>query len=336
MLPRALLLLTLLMTALFSPVSWGETVDWPHFKVRFLMPDGRIVDSGNHNISHTEGQGFGMLFALQANDKPAFDAIWNWTRDNLRNPQNGLFYWQFNPVASDPVADKNNATDGDTLIAWALMQAADKWREPGYQQASDAIQAALIKSMVINYAGYTVMLPGEKGFKRQNGIVLNPSYFVLPAWQDFARHTHLAVWQKLIADSQRLLAKMQFGSPHLPSDWVYLSAQGNTSPAKAWPARSSYDAIRVPLYLWWADPANSNLAVWHQWWSQTDREHTPAWVDVSNNQRAPYMMAGGLLAVRDLVMEDASLSGDVAVTAGDDYYSASLKLLVAIARNAHH
>jgi hypothetical protein len=32
------------------------------------------------------------------------------------------------------------------------------------------------------------------------------------------------------------------------------------------------------------------------------REHTPAWVNVTTNEYAPYMMEGGLLAVRDLTM----------------------------------
>ena len=335
MLPRALLLLTLFLSVSFSGLSWGAPPDWAHFKVRFMMPDGRIVDSGNNNISHTEGQGFGMLFALSANDKPAFDTIWQWTQHNLRDPQNGLFYWKFNPVASDPVADKNNATDGDTLIAWALMKAASQWQDPAYQQASDDIQAALIKSMVTEYAGYTVMLPGAKGFRHNQGIVLNPSYFVLPAWQDFARYSHQVVWKTLINDSQRLLAMMQWGKPRLPTDWVYLSGTGMLSPAKGWPARASYDAIRIPLYIWWVSPGSALLDNWKGWWSQTTREQTPAWVDVSNNQRAPYMMAGGLLAVRDLVMGDAAFADSVALVPGDDYYSASLKLLAVMARNSH-
>jgi endoglucanase len=61
------------------------------------MTDGRIVDTGNKNVSHTEGQGFAMLMAVASNDKAAFDRIWGWTDKTLRNKDNGLFYWRFNP-----------------------------------------------------------------------------------------------------------------------------------------------------------------------------------------------------------------------------------------------
>ena len=68
------------------------------YKSRFMMPDGRIIDTGNGNVSHTEGQGFAMLLAVANNDRPAFDKLWQWTDKTLRNKDNGLFYWRYNPV----------------------------------------------------------------------------------------------------------------------------------------------------------------------------------------------------------------------------------------------
>lgn len=104
-------------TVMMLPHAWADTA-WESYKSRFMMPDGRIVDTGNGNVSHTEGQGFAMLLAVANDDRPAFDKLWQWTDKTLRNKDNGLFYWRYNPVAPDPVADKNDATDGDTLIAW--------------------------------------------------------------------------------------------------------------------------------------------------------------------------------------------------------------------------
>jgi endoglucanase len=37
----------------------------------FHMPDGRIIDTGNGNVSHTEGQGFAMLMAVENEDNAA-------------------------------------------------------------------------------------------------------------------------------------------------------------------------------------------------------------------------------------------------------------------------
>lgn len=312
-----------------TPVS----VDWAQFKSRFLMADGRIVDTGNKNVSHTEGQGFGMLFALAGNDRTSFDLIWKWTEKNLKNSTNGLFYWKYDPVASDPLLDKNNASDGDTLIAWALLKAGEKWHDAEYSRASDSITRALVKHSVTDFAGKKVMLPGVTGFNFNSYVTVNPSYFIFPAWRDFARRTHLKVWRQLINDGQALLGEMGWGEAKLPPDWVSLYADGRMKPATKWPARVSYDAIRIPLYIAWDDPDSALLTPWKTWWGRFTRSETPAWIDVTTNQHSPYMMSGGLLAVRDFTLEDAQFSESARLTPRDDYYSASLKLLAVMAAN---
>ncbi|BAN96882.1 glycoside hydrolase family 8 [Plautia stali symbiont] len=171
-----------------------------------MSSDGRISDTVNNNVSHTEGQGYGMLLAVAYNDRATFDLLWQWTRTHLRNPQNDLFYWRYTPGAADPIADKNDASDGDVLIAWALQRAAQKWGGD-YQQASDRIQRAVIKLTVIDYAGRKVMLPGAQGFNKTSYVVLNPSYFLFAAWQEFAQHSHLRVWNTLIDDGLALLGR---------------------------------------------------------------------------------------------------------------------------------
>ena len=212
------------------------------------------------------------------------------------------------------------------LIAWALLKADARWHEKRYGAASDAITKALVAHSVIRYAGYRVMLPGVQGFKLDGEAILNPSYFVFPAWQAFAGRSHLPVWRDLIKDGKRLLGKMGSGKADLPADWVSLASDGKLEPAKSWPPRMSYDAIRIPLYLAWSDKQSPLLAPWKAWFGQFPREQTPAWVNVMTNEYAPYMMEGGLLAVRDLTMGQSS--GEPEITSKDDYYSASLKMLV--------
>lgn len=53
----------------------AESAGWAQYKHRFLLPEGRIIDTGNHNVSHSEGQGFGMLLAVYNNDRPTFDLL---------------------------------------------------------------------------------------------------------------------------------------------------------------------------------------------------------------------------------------------------------------------
>lgn len=304
---------------------------WETYKARFMMADGRIIDTGNNSVSHTEGQGFAMMMAVRNNDRESFDKIWRWTEKNLKNPENSLFYWRYNPVAANPVTDKNNATDGDTFIAWSLLKGGTLWHDDGYLKSSDAIVKALVEHNVIRFSGYQVMLPGAKGFNLNSYVNLNPSYFIFPAWQDFANRTHLVVWKDLISDGQKLLLKMRFGNAQLPADWVSLYADGHVAPAKEWPARFSYDAIRVPLYVKWFAPTSNLLDPYKAYWARFTPDQTPAWVNVATNDPAPYKMEGGLLAVRNSVLGQLP-AGEPQITAQEDYYSASLKMLVELGR----
>lgn len=68
-----------------------------------LIPAQKRLSHGRPGFRHA-----GWRYS---NDKAAFDRIWGWTDKTLRNKDNGLFYWRFNPVEPDPIADKNDATD---------------------------------------------------------------------------------------------------------------------------------------------------------------------------------------------------------------------------------
>lgn len=303
---------------------------WSSFKTRFLTSDGRIQDTGNKNISHTEGQGYGMLLAVYYNDRSSFEKLWGWTETHLKNPANGLFYWRYQPAAADPIADRNNASDGDVLIAWALLKAGEKWQVPAWLKASDAIQREILARNVTTFGNRTVMLPGAQGFNKNTYVILNPSYFIFPAWQDFARRSHLQVWNQLINDGLALLSDMHFGDSNLPLDWVALNADGSLAPATAWPPRFSYDAIRIPLHLAWYDPQSLQLVPFQRFWMNFSRQQTPAWIDVMSNNKAPYNMAGGLLAVRDLTLNETGYLND-SLSPTEDYFSSSLHLLTWLA-----
>ena len=323
----------MILLVLVLGMSQASAADgWSTFKTRFMTSEGRIQDTGNNNVSHTEGQGYAMLMAVYYNDRSSFDSLWRWTQKNLSNPNNGLFYWKYIPGASDPVSDRNNASDGDMLIAWALLKAGNKWNVPAYLQASDRLQKTIIDRNVITFAGRTIMLPGAQGFNKTSYVILNPSYFIFPAWRDFAARSHLKVWNALIDDGTQLLSEMRFGDSGLPMDWVAMNADGSMAPATAWPPRFSYDAIRVPLYLHWYDPASLQLVPFQRFWMSFQRLQTPAWIDVLSNDKAPYNMAGGLLAVRDLTLDDTGYIND-ALNSSEDYYSASLRLLTFLALN---
>lgn len=319
-------LLLWLVASLFIPPALAQDAGWSQYKQRFVMTDGRVIDTGNDNISHSEGQGFSMLLAVFNNDRATFDSLWHWTQRTLYREDIGLFAWRYDPSSEERITDSNTATDGDILIAWALLKAGQQWNAPAYLQASEGIQRAILKYTTMDYAGYKVLLPGVNGFKRSGSITLNPSYFVFPALQAFSQYSHLKVWQTLIDDSLAMLQKMRFGAPHLPTDWVTLRADGAFFPANEWPARFSYDAVRIPLYLHWYGAGRQDLIAMRQYWQGFERLKTPAWINVLSGGKAEYSLSPGMLAIRDVTLDNSGALNNT-LDAKEDYYSASLKLL---------
>lgn len=122
-----------------------------------------------------------MLLAVFNDDQATFDKLWQWANTTLYRKDIGLYSWRYDPNNSVHVADKNNASDGDQLMAWALLLAGDKWNDTRYTKASEKLRTALIKYNVIDYAGYKVMLPGVTGFNQTSNVTINASYFLFPA-----------------------------------------------------------------------------------------------------------------------------------------------------------
>ncbi len=229
--------------------------NWQTFKRRFVVDDRRVIDSGNNNVSHSESQGWGLLFAQSYDDKETFAKIWDWTSKSLQRGD-GLFSWRWSPNTNDPVPDKNNAADGDILIAWALARAAAKWNEPRWLQPSRRIQSAVLDRLAVEFQGRLILLPGAQGFARGNRYVVNLSYYVWPAIHDFAEHAgDQGRWRRLEADGLWLLDNAAFGDYRLPPDWLLFGNQAFRV-ADDWKPYFGFDAIRIPLYLAWHNQAS--------------------------------------------------------------------------------
>ncbi len=60
-----------------------------------------------------------------------------------------------------------------------------------------------------------------------------------------------------------------------------------------------FDAIRIPLYLAWAQDKLA-LQPFVNYWQQFDRDKTPAWISIDGKERADYNLTPGMMAVRDI------------------------------------
>lgn len=296
---------------------------WRIWRQRFLDRSGRVVDNGNGGISHSEGQGYGMVLAVLSHDPEAFAAMLRWTEATLGGDD--LYAWRYDPRLAKPVSDPNNATDGDMLIAWALGMAGQRWSNDAYRDRAAALRAAIRRICVVERFGRQWLLPGRAGFVSAAEVTVNPSYYIWSALDAFARADGAATWQGVIANGEALLRQARFGPLHLPCDWVTVSGPKAVAPARDKPPRFGYDAIRVPLYA-----AMGNRAALAgdaaAWWRavMAQKRPVPAWIDVVTGEEAPYAVSNGGAAIVSRV------TGAPAPAQLDtDYFAASLQMLAA-------
>ncbi|MCJ2184912.1 glycosyl hydrolase family 8 [Novosphingobium sp. 1949] len=305
-----------------SPTAMTTASFWTQWRDRFVSPEGRVVDTGNGDISHSEGQSYGLLLALQADDRATFARIASWTEANLARSDMALYAWRWDPQTRG-VTDANNATDGDIVIAWALSLAAQRWAEPQWGERSATVRAAIRQHCVVSRFGRQLLLPGVAGFVESDKVVLNPSYFVWPALDHFARIDGMAAWNPVISDGEDLLRLARFGAHKLPSDWIVVSGEKAVAPAPDKPPRFGYDAIRVAL--WGAQGNRSAItAPIASWWRSCLAQHRPipAWVDVVTGEEANYALSNGGAAIAGRLLGTASPT-----QLSEDYFAASQQLL---------
>lgn len=318
-----------------APVGTRE--DWLAFERRFVAPEGRVVDNGNRNVSHSEGQGYGLLGALRADDHATFDRILTWTMNNLKRPTDALFAWRWQPETSPNVTDLNNATDGDIHIAWALLEAGQAWANPLYRRMGQAIGRDLLRRCIVQVGPRWVLLPGAFGFQNSARVVVNLSYYAFAALRVIARHLPDPAWGRVEQDGLELIRDSRFGMYQLPPDWLELPTHGGRGVmAQAWPKRFSFDAVRIPLNLSWTGLAQeSAVSSAMRLWNTSSQRGMPAWIDLMTNVTPGYPAPPGIVAIARLVEAAQAGRGDFArmprVSAATDYYSAALVMKARIA-----
>jgi len=88
---------------------------------------GHVIDTGNDD-ARTEGMSYGMMMAVQMDDKDLFDRIWRWAFKYMYQREGefkGYFAWSANLDGS--LRAKGPAPDGEEYFALALFFAAHRW-----------------------------------------------------------------------------------------------------------------------------------------------------------------------------------------------------------------
>ncbi|CAO4154048.1 glycosyl hydrolase family 8 [Methylorubrum extorquens] len=323
--------------------SLGHAAAWRSYKARFVTDQGRVVDTANGRISHSESQGYGLLLAVAAGDRDTFQRIWNWTRANLMVRDDALLAWRWEPDKRPAVADMNDATDGDILVAWALVEAGEGWADEGYRLAARRIAVDVARRTVLfRTEGPPLLLPAMSGFSaedRPDGPVINLSYWIFPAFPRLAAVAPEFDWDRLGATGRDLVLRARFGEAKLPTEWISMRG-GQPQPASGFPPHFSYNAVRLPLYLAMAGIGERRyyeplLALW----SEPDPAGLPI-IDTESGSVAGRMAEPGYAIIPALAacaVTGAPLPAGLQDPAADEnYYPATLHLLALTAANMRY
>ncbi|MCC1481343.1 glycosyl hydrolase family 5 [Roseibaca sp. Y0-43] len=225
---------------------------WEAWKERFLMADGRVVDTLQRAASHSEGQGYGMVLATYFDDAEAFARMYQWTERNLAVRADPLLAWRWLPDQVNAVPDRNNASDGDLFYAWALVRAFSRFGDRSHLARAQEIAEALAATCIVpmpGAEGRIVMLPAQFGFNHDTHLSINPSYYMPLAMREVAAATGVSALAICAQQGEALID--QLAQNGLVPDWVDISAEGMRASETLSP-NTGYEALRVPLFMVWS------------------------------------------------------------------------------------
>jgi len=318
--------------------STAQSLSWQAYQQQFITFDGRVIDYFQQSTSHSEGQGYGLLIAVLHHDRICFDRILQWTEANLQVRKDALFAWSWGQHSNGnwTIIDYNNATDGDLLIALALLEAYEAWRYDPYRQKALKIITDIRVRLAREQEGYLVLAPAYYGFDNGPNLVVNSGYMVLPAFKKFASVENRPFWQRMTEDNLRLLKKNRFTHWQLPADWLLVKDGRVAVDADRTPF-FGYEAIRVPLYLLWADEKKP-LQVFSDYLAYVDiLGYLPNWINLIDGSISADEAPAGFYAVFRRcaeVLGQKKLAGKFQErivakikTESKDYFSQTLHLL---------
>jgi len=265
--PLALFLVSAVTGTFGVPATSTEKAQWPlwaHFSETFVSKDGRVIDPTAEGVTTSEGQAYGLFFALVADDRQTFTRMLAWSRNNLANGDltANLPAWKWGQAADGTwsVIDPTPAADADLWLAYTLLEAGRLWCEPALSQEGYAVLKLVTEIEVTDVPDLgPVLMPGPAAYfvLEQKLWRLNPSYLFLPALQRLAALEPAGPWAGVVASTLRLFREAPVDG--LLPDWIaWEPARKAFVPDPVKGSVASFDAIRLVLWagvLPGADPA---------------------------------------------------------------------------------
>ena len=249
--------------------------------------------------------------------------------------KDGLAAWKWDPAGKGAV-DTNNATDGDVLIAWGLAEGARRFGRTDYRAAAERLAFAVGAHAVVAAKPFAYLLPGVAGFRagdQPDGPVVNPSYWVFPAFATLQDLAPAVDWATVRKGGLTLVEQSRFGAMNLPTDWESLAGP-HPRPAAGFPPGFGYNAIRIPLYL--ALDGSGDARVVLRRFAGAWAQSTPLAGLLAGKDAAvtlPVRQPGYdlVLAIARCASAGEAIPPEMISTRSDLYYPETLRLLAVIA-----
>lgn len=244
----------LLAGALVAPAAHAACAwpAWERFARESISEDGRVIDRGSERqITTSEGQSYGLFFALVANDRARFERILRWTENNLARGDFTAalpaWLWGRRDDGGWGVLDANPASDADLWIAWTLGEAGRLWKQRHYSVLGTVLGNRILAEETAELPGLgRSLLPAPVGFVKPEGWRLNPSYVPLQLLRGLQAQSPESGWERLVEPSRRLVEET--AAKGYAPEWVLWTKQGAFATDPETRGEGSYNAIRV--YLW--------------------------------------------------------------------------------------
>lgn len=242
----------------------SEYATWKDRHVQRCSDGSSIVVKDGAVVS--EGIAYGMLLAVNFDDRELFDGLWQYYTDHA--DENGLMNWATSLCESPGNNGANAATDAELDAAMALVQAHARWPDAGYLTSAEALAQRILTYETDVCDGQLVLLPGDAwGGCNDTDTRINPSYFALGYYRVFAAKfpAQAEQWNELRDNAHTLYASYQALFPLVP-DW-----DNHPYGDEASLDHYNYDACRTPWrvaidYAWTGDVRSStfleNVATW--------------------------------------------------------------------------
>ncbi|WP_227006426.1 glycosyl hydrolase family 8 [Rufibacter latericius] len=260
-------------------------------------PMAYIYDVYNKDV-RSEGMSYGMMIAVQMNQKAEFDALWNYALthmylDEPGHPSEGYFAWSVKPDGTKN--SEGPAPDGEEYFAMALYFASGRWGNGegfyNYKSWADKILFAIRHnpertgttqfgtqtsgSMVNEEMKMILFVPTNQGRKFTDPSYHLPAFYDL--WALWGPEPDREFWKDAAQVSRDFFQKTTHPVTGLAPDYAHFDGSPVTTPFNPNSHRFAYDSWRTAM----------NWSVDWAWWQKDPRE-----VQLSNKIQAFFASQG--------------------------------------------